>query len=121
MFQSREIPLKTILLYNYYFLNLAIPPVIIVQPQDIDAEINANVTLQCVATAKPPPIYTWTVLRGGVEYPVNGNNIKTDEGNVTFERVGHTDRGLYICHVSNPVGSATSREVIFDIEGKVLP
>ena len=92
-----------------------------VQPQDIDAEINANVTLQCAATtAKPPPTYRWTVLRGGVEYPVNGSNIKIDEGNVTFERVRHTDRGLYICHVSNDVGNDTSHEIILDIEGKVL-
>ena len=39
---------------------------------------------------------------------------------MTFEGVGHTDRGFYICHVSNDVGNDTSREVILDIEGEVL-
>lgn len=92
------------------------PPVFSVQPENVEANIGAEIILECVAVGSPEPEIIW--YKNDIEIgstdrmfiPVDGTFVKIE--NATEE-----DSGLYICEARNIQGS---REVGVEVKVKSL-
>jgi len=73
-------------------------------------EYQTSVTLSCEAIGLPEVSYQWwRELGGGATVPVSldDSRVTVAEGNLTISDAMRSDGGVYICNVSNPLGSIT--------------
>uniref|UniRef100_A0A8C4Q7M0 Neogenin 1 n=1 Tax=Eptatretus burgeri TaxID=7764 RepID=A0A8C4Q7M0_EPTBU len=86
---------------NCVHLPLAVAPRILEWPEITKAEVGLEITLQCEATGRPPPLVTWLH---------NGDNVSQTDG---IRMVGHSlvisglveaDDGIYQCVAENAAG-----------------
>ncbi|XP_044749680.1 peroxidasin [Coccinella septempunctata] len=88
------------------------PPIFSAQPENVEANIGADITLECVAVGSPEPEIIWykdDVEIGSTDrmfIPVDGTFIK-------ITNAQEEDSGLYICEARNTLGS---REVSAEIK-----
>ncbi len=75
--------------------------------------LGETVVLTCLATAQPPPRYTW-FRQQETEDQVVMNEMGS---NLTFESVMASNRGAYFCNVSNELDNVTSPVALLAIEG----
>lgn len=77
--------------------------------------INEPINLTCIATAKPPPQYTWLRME------IGRNVIVPDETGPVFTipNLSPCERGVYTCSVRNDLGVVNSSPAILSIQGNI--
>eukprot|EP00731_Ephydatia_muelleri_P003775 Em0001g3775a len=74
-----------------------VTPTIIIQPSDVLAVVNGNLTLVCEAEAFPPPQYLWEHIEGNLTGRSNVMGINSKK--LELNGVIFGDEGSYICKV----------------------
>jgi hypothetical protein len=85
-----------------------VPPFIIVQPQNIVAQVGQTVQFAVTVISATAPSYEWSNLSGD---PVTGGNAS----NLLFSPVTAEDAGTYQCQVENVYGSTLTNTVVLTI------
>ena len=88
--------------FIFYFLTVA--PQILLSSNDVWAEEEQNVTIDCTVTGQPQPSITWSKPSGGLPK----DRTEVNSGNLTINKVEKKDRGTYICKAENILGSTTA-------------
>jgi len=87
-----------------------LPPVLLVQPDDVAVAVGSNVVLQSAASGSPPLYFQWNF---------NGTNILDATNSLlTLTNVQPADAGQYVVAVSNAAGSTLSAPITLTV---VLP
>ena len=96
---------------NSVTLSLTGPPVILVQPSDVEANVGGVVTLAVSATGSSPLSYQWSL---------NGAAIQGASGSIlTLTTIGTAQAGSYSVTVSNSQGSVTSPLVLVTVNANL--
>ncbi|KAL7298226.1 hypothetical protein TKK_0009216 [Trichogramma kaykai] len=85
------------------------PPVLLVEPQDMEVELGSMIELACRATGKPQPTITWR--RDGTI--VQGNGVRLSKhGSLYLYNVTGRDSGRYECSAANDEGRASATALL---------
>ncbi|GBM75398.1 Hemicentin-1 [Araneus ventricosus] len=102
-------------------LEVLVPSVWKVIPQDYDAVDGESVILHCQGSGKPEPIINWYRTIGiSSEYiPVVGSNrLQTkSNGSLIILEIMKEDEGMYKCNVSNRIGENLVKTVMVRVTG----
>ncbi|KAL5518306.1 hypothetical protein EMCRGX_G004015, partial [Ephydatia muelleri] len=79
------------------YIQVYVTPTIIIQPSDVLAVVNGNLTLVCEAEAFPPPQYLWEHIEGNLTGRSNVMGINSKK--LELNGVIFGDEGSYICKV----------------------
>ncbi|KAG8198707.1 hypothetical protein JTE90_023478 [Oedothorax gibbosus] len=81
------------------------PPRIMQRSSTVSVPIGQKTTLSCIAQGHPVPRYRWHKMIGSEPVSLQmSSSAKQDGGVLTFHKAQATDKGRYICHVSNSMG-----------------
>ena len=80
----------------------------------VSAIVGTDITLRCVATGQPEPLYEW--MRDG-RVVQSRNRLTVHAGSLTISSVSLQDTGRYDCVAENVVGRA-SKSIFLQVQGE---
>jgi hypothetical protein len=99
-----------------FFLQVLVPPSLVVSPQSKNVLANQPFTLNCEIAGSPAPSLTWTL--NGQTITQNGRRIITGtpykdrvKSQLHVDQSGHEDSGMYTCDGKNGAASTSSTAV----------
>ncbi|GBM46999.1 Titin [Araneus ventricosus] len=102
-------------------LDVLVPPSWFKVPQDVDAVRGDQITLNCLGAGKPQPSTAWSrTLAHHVEYVPLTNSTQTvisTDGSLILTNIMKEDEGIYLCNVSNGIGTPLQKSVVVRVIG----
>ena len=80
----------------------------------VSAIVGTDITLRCIATGQPEPLYEW--MRDG-RVVQSRNRLTVHAGSLTITSVSLHDTGRYDCVAENVVGRA-SKSIFLQVQGE---